>query len=275
MGVGVAQRLAEVNYNVTVVDISQTILEAARRALSDALRVSSMFGRAPLEITRETILNSVAFTTDYEALRGVSFVIENATEDLSIKQQVYQLLDSVCDADCVIAANTSAIPITRLGSFTKRPGNVVGIHFMNPVALKATVELIRGYHTTNLAVEAARSVLKRMGKQWIEVNDSPGFVSNRVLMLTISEAAFLVYEGVATAEDVDAIFRGCFGHKMGPLETADLIGVDTVLRSIQVLFDSFQDPKFRPCPLLSKMTQAGLLGRKTGQGFYNYSGTNR
>ena len=170
----------------------------------------------------------------------------------------------------MFAANTSAIPITRIASLTRRPARVIGMHFMNPVPLKPVVEVIRGYYTADETVALAQGLLAGMGKEGVVVNDSPGFVSNRVLMLTINEAIFLLHEGVAAAEDVDKIFKGCFGHKMGPLETADLIGLDTILLSIEVLYESFNDSKYRPCPLLKKMVDAGLYGQKSGQGFYTY-----
>jgi len=173
------------------------------------------------------------------------------------------------DVAC-FAANTSAYSITRIGSLTQRPDRVLGMHFMNPVPLKPTVEVIRAFHTSQATVDTALALLKGMGKEGIVVNDMPGFVSNRVLMLTINEAVWLVQDQVATPEDVDRIFVTCFGHKMGPLETADLIGLDTILFSIEVLYESFNDSKYRPCPLLRKMVDAGLHGRKSGQGFYSY-----
>jgi 3-hydroxybutyryl-CoA dehydrogenase len=170
----------------------------------------------------------------------------------------------------VFAANTSAISITRIGSFTGRPDRVLGMHFMNPVPLKPVVEVVRGHHTSQTTLDTAHRLLDQMGKEGIVVEDYPGFVSNRVLMLTINEAIWLVQDRVARAEDVDRIFRTCFGHKMGPLETGDLIGLDTILDTLEVLYESFNDPKFRPCPLLRKMVDAGLHGRKSGSGFYPY-----
>ena len=170
----------------------------------------------------------------------------------------------------IFAVNTSAISITSIAAFTERQQQVIGIHFMNPVPLKRVVEVIKAYHTSDETLEITKQLLTKIGKESVVVNDWPGFVSNRVLMLTVNEAAYLVQDGVASAKDVDKIFKGCFEHKMGPLETADMIGLDTILYSVEVLYESFNDSKYRPCPLLKKMVNAGLLGRKSGQGFYNY-----
>ena len=197
-------------------------------------------------------------------------MVENSTEKWVIKKEIYPQLDAICPEQTVFAANTSCISITRIGSVTNRPDRIVGMHFMNPVPMKPTVEVIRGYHTSEETLATAKQFLAGMNKDGIVVNDSPGFVSNRVLMLTVNEAAFLLHEGVSNAKDVDDIFKKCFGHKMGPLETADLIGLDTILYSIEVLHESFADSKYRPCPLLQKMVDAGLYGRKSGSGFYTY-----
>jgi 3-hydroxybutyryl-CoA dehydrogenase len=167
-------------------------------------------------------------------------------------------------------ANTSCISITRIGSVTRRPAKVVGVHLMNPVHLKPTVEVIRGFHTADCTVGTLLQLFARLDKEAIVVEDMPGFVSNRISHLFMNEAAFVLQDSVATAEQIDAIFRKCFGHKMGPLETADLIGLDTVMRSLDVLHESFQDPKYRCCPLLRKLVHAGHLGRKAGKGFYAY-----
>jgi 3-hydroxybutyryl-CoA dehydrogenase len=218
----------------------------------------------------EEILGRIRVFTDYAVLREADFVIENVTERIGVKAEVYRRLDAICPPQCVFAANTSAIPITRIAAMTSRPAQVVGMHFMNPVPLKTAVEVIRGYHTSDETIATATRFLTLMGKKAILVGDSPGFVSNRVLMLTINEAIFLVQEKVATPEVVDEIFKNCFEHKMGPLETADLIGLDTILFSIEVLYDEFKDSKFRPCPLLRQMVDAGLRGRKNGRGFYSY-----
>jgi 3-hydroxybutyryl-CoA dehydrogenase len=198
-------------------------------------------------------------------------VIENVTENWDIKRAVYQALDEACQPGAIFIVNTSAIPITKVAAVTRRPAQVIGVHFMNPVPAKPAVELIPGFHTAPQTVERTRELLTAMGKKAIKVNDSCGFVSNRVLMLTVNEAAFLLYEGVADAESVDEVFRSCFGHPMGPLETADLIGVDTILYSVEVLYEHYSDSKYRPCPLLRQMTDAGLHGRKSGRGFYDYT----
>jgi len=276
IGIGVAQNLAQTRHQVVLIDLSEEILARARRELHHQLRFQRLFKKegaknegTPEDGARE-VLERIRFSNDYRALEDVDFVVENVTEKWEIKQRVYAQLEEVCPERCVMAANTSAIPITRIASATRRAPKVLGIHFMNPVPLKPMVEVIRGHHTSEETIEIARGLLSQMGKTGVVVNDSPGFVSNRVLMLTINEAIFLLQEQVSTAEDVDSIFKHCFGHKMGPLETADLIGLDTILYSIEVLYEAFNDSKYRPCPLLKKMVDAGLYGRKSGAGFYSY-----
>lgn len=268
MGTGVGQVLAQSEHDVVLVDITDEVLEHAETQIRNSIRMQSLFGRQGPGA--DEAIARIRFTTDYQQLHDVDFVVENVVEKWEVKREVYATLDSVCPPQCVFAADTSAISITRLGSATGRPDRVLGIHFMNPVPMKDTVEVIRGHHTTDEALEIAQQFLAQIGKEGIVVNDAPGFVSNRVLMLTINEAAFLVQEQVAPAPDVDQIFKKCFGHPMGPLETADLIGLDTILYSIEVLYESFSDSKYRPCPLLKKMVDAGLHGRKSGQGFYTH-----
>ncbi|QLE40509.1 3-hydroxybutyryl-CoA dehydrogenase [Nostoc sp. C052] len=270
MGIGVAQNLAQTGHQVILVDIFEDILDKAKQEIRNNIRFQGFFKKSDKTETPDSILKKIEFSTNYNFLENVDFLVENVTEKWDIKREVYHLIDSICPADCVFAANTSAIPITRIASVSKRADKIVGIHFMNPVPMKPMVEMIRGYHTSETTIETAKQMLTQMGKECIIVNDSPGFVSNRVLMLTINEAVFLLQEQVATAEDVDKIFKGCFGHKMGPLETADLIGLDTILFSIEVLYENFNDSKYRPCPLLKKMVDAGLHGKKSGKGFYVY-----
>jgi 3-hydroxybutyryl-CoA dehydrogenase len=273
MGIGVGQNLAQTGHQVILVDIADPVLARARDEIRKSLRFQGMFQKgAKPEGTEgaDVVLGRITFTTDFAALGAADFVVENTTEKWDIKKEVYPQLDAICPAEAVFAANTSCISITRIGSVTQRPDRIVGMHFMNPVPLKPMVEVIRGHHTSEQTLDTARQFLRQMGKDCIVVNDYPGFVSNRVLMLTINEAVFLVHDGVATAEQIDQLFKTCFGHKMGPLETADLIGLDTILFSIEVLHESYADSKYRPCPLLKKMVDAGLHGRKSGKGFYDY-----
>lgn len=273
MGAGVAQSLASSNYAVVVVDRAEQALHSAKREIERGIRLQTLLATADTPSRPRANLSRIRFTTDPTELAAADFVIENITERWDDKNALYRQLDAICRPGAVIAANTSAISITRLASATSRPASVIGMHFMNPVPMKRTVELIRGHFTSDATVAAAQALLAGMGKEGILVNDSPGFVSNRVLMLTINEAVFLLHEHVATAADVDRLFRECFGHKMGPLETADLIGLDTILLSIEALHESFGDGKYRPCPLLKRMVHANLLGRKSGQGFYTYVST--
>ncbi|ARV63085.1 3-hydroxybutyryl-CoA dehydrogenase [Nostocales cyanobacterium HT-58-2] len=271
MGIGVAQNLAQTSHHVILVDISEEILEKAKQEIRNNIRFQSFFNKNNQAESSDDILHRIKFSTNYKFFEDAEFVIENATEKWDIKKEIYKQLDAICPKKTVFAANTSAISITRIASITQRADKVIGMHFMNPVPMKPMVEMIRGYHTSNETISTAEELLVQMGKEGILVNDSPGFVSNRVLMLTINEAIFLLQDQVASVEDVDRIFKTCFGHKMGPLETADLIGLDTILFSIEVLYESFNDSKYRPCPLLKKMVDAGLYGRKNGQGFYTYN----
>ena len=274
MGRGVTVALRQAGYRVVLVDRTEEILADTRARLRDDVRLYTMLApQAPLD--DEELAAGTHFTTALEALAEADLVIENATERWSVKQPIYERLGTVCRPGVTICVNTSAISITRLGALTGRPQDVVGMHFMNPVPLKPTVEVIRAHHTSEATLARARDFLTSMGKKSIVVNDSPGFVTNRVMMLTVNEAAFLVHEGVASPADTDRLFVECFGHTMGPLETADLIGLDTVLLSIEVLYDEFKDSKYRPCPLLTRMVDAGLLGRKSGQGFFNYEAAKR
>jgi 3-hydroxybutyryl-CoA dehydrogenase len=270
MGTGVAHSLALAGHRVLLLDISNDALKRARKEITNSLRLQRMLNKAAGQESLDTIIERITFTLDYAPFADADFVIENVTEQTAIKQKIHAQLDAVCPAHCVFAANTSAVSITLLGAATKRPDRVLGIHFMNPVPMKKTVEVIRGYHTSEETLAIARELLASMDKEGIVVNDLPGFVSNRISHLFMNEAAFVVQDQVATAQEVDEIFKKCYGHAMGPLQTADLIGLDTVVDTLRVLYESYQDPKFRCCPLLQKMVDAGLLGAKSGQGFYQY-----
>lgn len=290
MGTGLTQDLVAHGFGVVLIDRSAETLAGARRGIEGYGRFSRLLGGGQASAGRETGSQDsasrgsagqnpgdynanaarVIYSTDLSKVAAADFVVENITEDWALKKEVYPVIDEACPEDTVFAANTSAIPITKLAALTKRPDRLVGMHFMNPVPMKKAVEVIRGWHTSDETLKRADQLLTGLGKKGITVADSPGFVSNRVLMLTVNEAVYLVHEGVAAAADVDEVFRSCFGHKMGPLETADLIGLDTILYSIEVLHESFADSKYRPCPLLKQMVDAGLHGRKSGQGFYSY-----
>jgi 3-hydroxybutyryl-CoA dehydrogenase len=270
IGIGVVTDLVLHGISVVVVDISDEILKRAQTEILNNIRFAPLLSKTLPRITRDEALQRMALTTDLEDVASCDFVIENVTENWEIKKAVYERLERVVPSEVCFGANTSCISITRIGSATKRPANVIGLHFMNPVHLMPTVEVIRGFHTSDRAVDTLLQLFSRLKKEAIIVEDLPGFVSNRISHLFMNEAAFVLQDHVATAEKIDMIFKKCFGHKMGPLETADLIGLDTVMRSLDVLYESFQDPKYRCCPLLRKLVHAGHLGRKTGKGFHVY-----
>lgn len=269
MGKGVAQNLAQCGFDVVLVDLYEDVLERAKEDIYTSLRFYILFSKDK-DLDPDLVLSKIQFTTDYDMLKDVDVVIENVVEDFEIKREVYEKIDKICNEDCIFLVNTSCISITKIAGHTGRPDKVIGTHFMNPVPMKTTIEAIRGYHTSKDTIEKTKELLKQMGKECILVNDLPGFVSNRLSHLLMNEAAYVVQDQVATPQEVDDIFKKCFGHKMGPLETADLIGLDTVMNSLNILYESYQDPKFRCCPLLKKMVEAGLYGKKSGRGFYTY-----
>jgi 3-hydroxybutyryl-CoA dehydrogenase len=234
--------------------------------------MQGFYNKALKDIKPEEVLEQIIFTTEYALLADCDFIIENVPEKLKVKIPVYEQLEKVSNPKAYYAVNTSCIPVTEIAALTNRPDQVIGMHFMNPVPMIEAVEIMKGYHTSDKTIEAALELLKAINKQGIIVNDYPGFVSNRISHLMMNEAAFIVQEGEASVENVDEIFKKCYGHKMGPLETADLIGLDTVVDSLDVLFGQYKDTKFRCCPLLRRMVAAGHCGRKSGQGFYGYNG---
>lgn len=270
MGTGVSQLFAAAGCEVVLVDIADRVLARARDEIALSIRTMPLVRPSAPRLDPDEVTGRIRFATDLKELRSVTYVVENVTERWEVKRDLYPELDAICASGVIFGVNTSAIPITRIASLTSRPPAVIGTHFMNPAPLKPTVEVIRGYRTCDDTVEQTVDLLASVGKKSIVVRDSPGFVTNRVLMITINEAVFLLHEKVAAAEDIDRLFKECFGHSMGPLETADLIGLDTVLLSLEVLYDNFSDSKYRPCTLLRAMVDAGLLGRKTGRGFHSY-----
>ena len=269
IGSGVGHLFAQSGHDVVLVDKRPEQLDTARGWIA---RNARLFGFLRKDLPPPgAVLPRIDFTTDLERLADADFVIENITEDWEAKREVHRALDRILSPGTPLAANTSAIPITRIAGVGRFPERVVGMHFMNPVPVMPMVEIIRAVHSSEEALNAARTLVADAGAQAITVNDSPGFVTNRVMMLMVNEAMFLLHEGVSSAADVDRLFKTCFGHKMGPLETADLIGLDTVLLSLDTLHLEFNDSKYRPCPLLKQKVYAGLLGRKNGQGFHRYT----
>ena len=274
MGTGVAHNMAQYGISTNVVDISQSQLDKCRQMIEANLRLYN-FHPQHKKKTHSTaeIMENIRFTTELDDIVECDLVIENITEDIEKKNALYTRMNTICGASTVFGVNTSAISITALSKLMRHPENVVGVHFMNPVPLMHTVELIRGVHTAERTLNIFHHLFAQLNKTGIVVNDSPGFVTNRAMMIFVNEAIFMVQEQIARAEDIDTLFKTCFGHKMGPLQTADLIGLDTILQSLQVLYESFNDDKYRPSFLLKEMVDAGYLGVKSGQGIYRYQQT--
>lgn len=273
MGIGVAQNFAQFGYEVILIDLTNKILENAREKIINNLRFFNMLNKNKNTIASnnvDDIIKKIKFTINYEELIDADFIVENVSEILDIKKEVYEKLEKISKDECIYIVNTSCISITKIGAMTNKASKVIGVHFMNPVPLKKTVEIINGYHTSNETINRVKALLSSIEKDFVIVSDSPGFVSNRISHLFMNEAAYIIQENIASAEDVDNIFKKCYEHKMGPLETADLIGIDVVVNSLDILYESYKDSKFRCCPLLRKMVDAGFVGRKSGKGFYEY-----
>ncbi|MEA2695458.1 MAG: 3-hydroxybutyryl-CoA dehydrogenase [Acidobacteriota bacterium] len=271
MGHGIAQVAAQAGYQVVLVDVAPEALARGVAQIGKGLGRLVEKGKLPAE-ERDAALARVQSAGELAALADADLVVEAVVERQEVKEKVLGDLDRTCSPETILATNTSSISITRLAAATRRPEKVIGMHFMNPVPVMQLVEVIRGLATSQATYDAVEAASKRMGKTPVEVHDAPGFVSNRVLMPMINEAIFCLYEGVGKAEAVDAVMKMGMNHPMGPLALADLIGLDVCLDILRVLLDGFGDPKYRPCPLLVKMVDAGYLGRKSGRGFYTYGG---
>ena len=270
MGSDVALNLSCYGYDVVLKDLTEAVLDTARAKIAKDLRMVKFMRPDLKALDDDAVLERIHFTRSFDSFGGVEWVIENVSENWEVKKKAYLELAPVCQPDTIYCINTSCISITKVASLLPRPDRVIGMHFMNPVPLKEMVEVVRGHHTSEQTVTVAKQFLKSFGTRAVVVNDSPGFVANRLSHLFMNEAAFLIQDQVASPRDVDLIFKNGYGHKMGPLETADLIGLDTVVDSLEVLYAAYQDSKFRCCPLLKRMVDAGLLGRKSGEGFYKY-----
>ena len=269
MGAGIAQVAARAGFDVIMQDVAEAFLARGISAIDKTLQRDVNKERLSAA-EKSAIMVRIKTTTDIDALSSAFIVVEAVTEDLDVKTDVFRSLDEATRADAILASNTSSISITKLGAFTRKPDKVIGMHFMNPVPVMKLVEIIRGAATTDQTYEKIRMLSEQLGKVPLECQDSPGFISNRVLMPMINEAIFALYEGVATRESIDGIMKLGMNHPMGPLTLADFIGLDVCLAIMNVLHDGFGDSKYRPCPLLKRYVDAGWLGKKSGRGFYEY-----
>ncbi len=269
MGNGIAHVFARAGYSVVLCDVEQRFLNRGLETIIKNLDREVAKSKLSAE-DKDSALRRIDPVTDRARLAECDFIVEAATEKIETKTEIFRDLDRVARPDVILASNTSSISITKLGALTKRPEKVIGMHFFNPVPVMKLVEVIRGLATSAETFAAVRELAVKLEKTPVEVNDAPGFVSNRVLMPLLNEAMFAVMEGVATAEAVDEVFKLGMAHPMGPLTLADFIGLDVCLDIMRVLQDGLGDPKYRPCPLLIRMVDAGWLGRKSGRGFYRY-----
>ncbi len=270
MGNGIAQVFAQAGYDVRLVDVAQPMLDRARVAIEKSLAKFVEKGKLA-SADRDATLARVSAYTSLDVLADADYVVEAVVENAEVKRELFGRLDAITRPEVILSSNTSSISITLIGAATKRPEQVLGMHFMNPVPLMTLVELIRGQATSDDSMRVAADLCARLGKNGVEAADYPGFIANRILMPMLNEAFFAVMEGVGTPEAIDAVMKGGMNHPMGPLTLADFIGLDVCLAILTVLHDGLGDPKYRPCPLLRRMVAAGHLGRKSGRGFYVYA----
>ncbi|MCS7245683.1 MAG: 3-hydroxybutyryl-CoA dehydrogenase [candidate division WOR-3 bacterium] len=269
MGSGIAHVFAQYGYSVVISDLSDDILKKAINTISENIERQIKKGILKVE-DKEAIISRIRTTTNLEEFSDVDLVVEAVVEREDVKREVFSKLDKIVNENCILASNTSSISITRLSKSTKKPNKVIGMHFFNPVPVMKLVEVVRGFLTDDEVVNKVVEISKSLEKVPVVVKDFPGFISNRVLMPMINEAIFALQEGIADKESIDSIMKLGMNHPMGPLQLADLIGLDVVLDILNVLYENFKDPKYRPATLLIKMVEAGHLGRKTKKGFYNY-----
>jgi len=271
MGNGIAHVFAQNGFKVSLIDISEGALEKGIATIGKNLDRQVKKELIDEVKKAETLNNITTYTSVKDGAKGADLVVEAATENTDLKLKIFKELDEVCDEKTILASNTSSISITKIASVTNRPEKVIGMHFMNPVPVMKLVEIIRGYSTSDDVTNRIMEMSKKLGKIPEEVNDYPGFIANRILMPMINEAIFSLFEGVAGVKEIDSIMKLGMAHPMGPLQLADFIGLDVCLSILNVLHDGLGDPKYRPCPLLINMVQAGKLGAKSGEGFYDYS----
>lgn len=271
MGNGIAHVFAQCKYTVALIDINELALSKALKTIETNLERQVAKGTIELKEKLEALERITTFSEMKEGVKDADLVVEAATEQLPIKLNIFKQLDKLCQPKAILASNTSSISITQIAAATRRPSQVIGMHFMNPVPIMPLVEVIRGYATSDEVTQEIIQLSQNLGKVPVEVNDYPGFVSNRILMPMINEAIYTLYEGVAGVSDIDAVMKLGMAHQMGPLQLADFIGLDVCLSILNVLYSGFGNPKYAPCPLLVNMVNAGRLGRKSGEGFYKYA----